>query len=122
MAIKERWIWIAVVCALLFAGAGYFFYVQRSGSPAPSGIGVSGFVASARYAESSMKQPTFLNLGKPYPNQDFTVVIWGLDRENFPQPPEKLYLHKNITVTGEVTTYRGKPEITVHDPSQIVVK
>ncbi|MBI5687332.1 MAG: DNA-binding protein [Verrucomicrobia bacterium] len=122
MANKERWIWIAIVCVLLAAGGTYFFFSQRSASPALSGIGISGFVASARYSENGKSQPTFLNLGKPYPNQDFTVVIWGSDRENFKEPPEKFYLHKNITVTGEVTTYRGKPEIIVHDPSQITVK
>jgi hypothetical protein len=38
---------------------------------------VCGTVVSARHATRSRGQPTFLNLDKPYPNQIFTVVIWG---------------------------------------------
>lgn len=40
---------------------------------------VCGYVASARFASSTRGQPTFLNLEKPYPNQIFTVLIWGVD-------------------------------------------
>ena len=43
---------------------------------------VCGIVASAHYAASSKGQPTFVNLDKPYPNQIFTVLIWGSDRGN----------------------------------------
>jgi hypothetical protein len=38
---------------------------------------VCGSVVSTRYATSSKGRPTFLNLDKPYPNQVFTVLIWG---------------------------------------------
>src|SRR5262249_29764861 len=80
-----------------------------------------GYVASARYAVHSRGSPTFLNLGKPYPNQEFTVVIWGNDRSKFSQPPEKYFLGKTISVSGKTQLYRGKPEIIVHEPSQITV-
>ena len=38
---------------------------------------VCGTVASTHYAPRSHGQPTFLNLGHAYPNEDFTAVIWG---------------------------------------------
>jgi hypothetical protein len=38
---------------------------------------VCGAVASAHFATRSKGQPTFVNLDKPYPNQIFTVLIWG---------------------------------------------
>jgi hypothetical protein len=41
---------------------------------------VCGKVMSPRYATSPKGQPTFLNFDKAYPNQEFTVVIWGSDR------------------------------------------
>src|SRR5712692_5691208 len=41
---------------------------------------VCGLVASATHAARSRGAPTFLNLGKPYPDQIFTAVIWGDDR------------------------------------------
>ncbi len=79
---------------------------------------VCGVVASSRYLSSSRSKPTFLNLGKPYPNEDFTVVIWPDDRPKFGHP-EETYLHKNICVSGEITSYKGKAQIIARNPSQI---
>ena len=79
---------------------------------------VCGIVASSRYLSSSRSKPTFLNFGKPYPNEDFTVVIWPDDRQKFGHP-EDTYLHKNICVSGEISSYQGKPQIIVRNPSQI---
>jgi endonuclease G len=79
---------------------------------------VCGYVASTRYLSTSRSRPTFLNLGKPYPNQDFTVVIWAEDRPKFGEP-ESRYLHKNICVTGEITLYRGGPQIIAKASGQI---
>ena len=83
---------------------------------------VCGMVASATYAGRTKGQPTFLNLDQPYPNQVFTVVIWGSDRKKFNNPPETLYKGKTICVTGKIKSYKGKPEIIVNDPSQINIK
>jgi len=44
---------------------------------------VCGTVVSTRYAASTKGSPTFLNLDKAYPNQVFTIVIWGKDRSKF---------------------------------------
>jgi DNA/RNA endonuclease YhcR with UshA esterase domain len=93
---------------------------------APKYIGmektVCGTVASATYAFRSKGQPTFLNLDQPHPNQIFTVVIWGSNRNKFKSPPETSFRGKRICVTGIIESYRGKPEIVVRDPDQIVVK
>jgi hypothetical protein len=83
---------------------------------------VCGTVASANYAIRSRGRPTFLNLDQPYPNQIFTVVIWGSDRNNFKNPPETFFRGKTICVTGIIESYRGKPEIIVRSPDQITVK
>jgi hypothetical protein len=79
---------------------------------------VYGIVASSRYLSSSRSKPTFLNLGKPYPIESFTVVIWPDDRPQFGHP-EDTYLHKNICVSGGITSYQGKPQIVVGNPAQI---
>jgi len=83
---------------------------------------VFGPVASTTYAARSNGQPTFLNLGRPYPDQGFTVVIWGRDRGKFPSSPEKYYDGKTIYVTGLIEEYRGVPEIIVASPSQVEVR
>jgi DNA/RNA endonuclease YhcR with UshA esterase domain len=79
---------------------------------------VCGTVASARYAASTKGQPTFLNLDKPYPNQVFTILIWGENRSKF-GTPESEYKGKRICVTGKITQYRGAAEIVASDPQQI---
>ena|ERR1700687_4003994 len=79
---------------------------------------VCGNVVSTRYAASTKGQPTFLNLDKPYPNQVFTIVIWGSNRSKF-GTPETDYKSMRICVTGKITAYAGLPEIVVDEPKQI---
>lgn len=79
---------------------------------------VCGKVVSTRYAESSRGAPTFLNLDSPYPNQIFTVVIWGIDRSKFADP-EATYRGKRVCVTGKISSFKGVPEISATVRSQI---
>jgi hypothetical protein len=82
---------------------------------------VCGRVESSAHIASVKGQPTFLNLGKPYPDQLFTVVIWGATRSQFDGPPERLFDGKEICVSGTIARYQGKPQIVVDDASQITV-
>src|ERR1022692_2743842 len=74
---------------------------------------VCGVVASAHFAASSGGAPTFLTLEKPYPNQIFTILIWGSDRAKF-GAPERDYANKSSCVTGTIEEYRGAAEIVAH--------
>jgi hypothetical protein len=82
---------------------------------------VCGKVVSTRFADRSRGQPTFLNLDEPYPNQIFTIVIWGSDRAKFGDPETK-YREKQVCASGKNTSYRGVPEIAAHEPSQIEIQ
>jgi micrococcal nuclease len=82
---------------------------------------VCGEVASTHYAERSRGNPTFINLDKPYPDQIFTVLIWGSDRAKFGDP-EETYRNKRICATGKITDYKGVPEIVAYEPSQIKIQ
>lgn len=82
---------------------------------------VCGQVASAHYGATTRGRPTFLNLDSAYPNQVFTVVIWGSDRSKFGDPEQK-YASKRICVTGPITEYRGVPEQVAHSPSQVRIQ
>lgn len=85
-------------------------------------VTVEGPVAGTLYAETSNGEPTFLNVGRDYPNPDrFTVVIWGEDRGAFPKPPEAMYEDVTIRVTGIVDSYEGVPQIEVSSPSDIEI-
>jgi DNA/RNA endonuclease YhcR with UshA esterase domain len=81
---------------------------------------VCGIVASTKYLSSSRSKPTFLNIGKPYPDEDFTVVIWPEDRAKFGHPEDTM-LNKNICVTGLIELYKGKPEIIARSANQIAI-
>lgn len=112
---------------LCLAGAGSALAQAQTltASEAKAHIGstatVCGKVVSPRYASSTRGQPTFLNFDKPYPDQTFTVVIWGSDRAKF-GTPEVTYRDKTICVTGKIQEYRGGAEIIATDPAQIAVK
>lgn len=111
----------AIAMTLLCSGLA-FAQAPITASDAKNHVGenatVCGEVASAHYAQQSRGSPTFINLDKPYPNQIFTVVIWGSDRPKFDHP-ETTYSGKKICVTGRITQYRESPEIAIHDPSQV---
>ncbi|HWP37852.1 MAG TPA: hypothetical protein VNL18_09915 [Gemmatimonadales bacterium] len=96
---------------------------EISADQAPQYVGstvtVCDSVASTRYAERSRGRPTFLNLGRAYPDQLLTVVIWGEYRDRFPEPPERAYLHRRVCATGTVRLYGGRPEIEVRDPAAL---
>jgi DNA/RNA endonuclease YhcR with UshA esterase domain len=81
-------------------------------------VTVCGVVASAKYAANSRSQPTFLDMGRPYPNEPFTAVIFGSDRAKFGEP-ERTLAGKRVCITGAIRQYRGRPEIIVSDPGQL---
>lgn len=82
---------------------------------------VCGRVAEAAYVPSVEGRPTFLNVGGPDPDQDFTAVIWGDSRARFDTPPERAYRGARLCVAGPVTEYEGVPQIEVRRPSQLRV-
>ncbi|HPB60104.1 MAG TPA: OB-fold nucleic acid binding domain-containing protein [Candidatus Saccharicenans sp.] len=62
----------------------------------------------------------FLNFHRNW-KRYFTVVIFASSFSRFPEPPEKLYLNKEIRVYGRIKEYQGKPEIIVESPDQIEI-
>jgi len=85
-------------------------------------ITVCGPVVDATFARTTKGQPTFINLGRKYPDPNrFSILIWGKYRSKFSSPPESSYLDKNICVTGLIVAYKGQAEVEVNDPSQIAI-
>jgi len=76
---------------------------------------VVGTVASVR---TSRQGNTFLNFGRDYPHQTFSVVL--LD----PKHPARGQLNslegRRVTVRGEIRLYKGQAEIIIDDPAQVV--
>jgi hypothetical protein len=76
---------------------------------------VCGVVASEKTAASSRGEPTFINLDSAYPNQVFTILVWGDDRQNVGQLPR---IGSHICASGLIKDYRGVPEIVVRSSGQ----
>lgn len=62
----------------------------------------------------------FLNFHPDYKN-NFSVVIFASDFDNFPDSPEDYYQFKTVRVTGKIKLYKGKPEIIASKQSQIKI-
>ncbi len=77
---------------------------------------VCGKVASERMATSSRGEPTFINLDSAYPNQVFTILVWGEDRKNVGELPR---VGSRICASGVIQDYKGVPEIVVRSSGQL---
>ena len=76
---------------------------------------VCGTVASERTATSSRGEPTFINLDSAYPNQVFTILVWGDDRKNVGELP---HAGSHVCAKGLITDNHGVPEIVVRNSGQ----
>jgi hypothetical protein len=84
---------------------------------------VCGPVIDSNYATSIEGAPTFLDIGKAYPDAGrFTVIFWEKNRGNFPQNPESFYNGKTICVYGLIQSVEGTPEIEATKSDQIQVQ
>jgi hypothetical protein len=66
--------------------------------------------AYCSYHSTISGQPTFCNDG-PYPNYNFTLVVWGSDWSN--------YNGHCLLISGYVSLYRGKLQIVAVSQSQV---
>lgn len=51
----------------------------------------------------------------------FTATILAADRDKFPSDLEARLRDRVVRVSGTVTAYRGKPEMALRDPAQLVL-
>jgi hypothetical protein len=77
---------------------------------------VCGKVAGERTPTSSRGEPTFINLDSAYPNQVFTILVWGDDRKNVGELPR---VGSHVCAKGQISDYHGVPEIVVRTSGQL---
>ena len=80
---------------------------------------VCGRVVGSYFSKKSKSKPTYLNFEKPYPQQPFSIVIFGDHRARFSVAPETAFKNKTVCVTGKISSYKGNPQIIVRNPDQI---
>ena len=122
---------LVVVGAILAAGVAVHYARMTWGSggngtyaggarPA-RGHETCGRVADVYHDTRGRGQPTFVDLGHAYPDQDLTVLIWQRDLGRF-DPPPQAWQGKTICVAGHVTFYKGRREIIARTPRQVRIK
>ena len=83
---------------------------------------VCGKVVGTFYHKKGKSKQTYLNIDKAYPNQIFTILIWGSDRKYFDGAPEEVYRDKDVCVDGKISSYKGgPPQIIVETSSSIKI-
>jgi DNA/RNA endonuclease YhcR with UshA esterase domain len=82
---------------------------------------VCGRVVSTKYKENGSTNPTYINLDKKFPEQVFTLMIYGSDRKNFSYKPEEFLQGKMICIKGKIGEYRGTPQIIASKEKQVEV-
>jgi hypothetical protein len=93
--------------------------VSSSGSLITSEAAVCRTVVGVHTAERSSGSPTFVNLDKAYPNQVFTILIWGSDIGKFTPAPSTWSDKSVCATTKKIELYRNVPEIVAKDAGQI---
>jgi hypothetical protein len=85
-------------------------------------VKVKGKIFGVRYFESAKNSPTLINVGGAYPNQVYTIVIFGEVRKKLGfAPEESKYTGGMAIVTGKVELYKDKPQIVITDPAQLQI-
>jgi len=107
-----------IAALLLWASIGQAQSLTASQAKAHEGetATVCGVVASERTATSSRGEPTFINLDSAYPNQVFTILVWGDDRKNVGELP---HVGSHVCAKGLITDYHGVPEVVVRSSGQL---
>lgn len=82
---------------------------------------VCGKVVSTKYVENGKSNPTYINLDKKYPEQTFTIMIFGQDRENFSYKPEEYLQGKTICIKGKIGEFKGTPQIIANKENQVEI-
>ena len=87
---------------------------------------VEGRVVDTAFRGGSIGKPTFLHIGKPYPDPNrFSVLIWSDHRgkfaDKFSPNPETYLLNRVVRVRGFIDADKGYPQVALTDPADIWV-
>lgn len=85
-------------------------------------VGKNITVCDSVYSTKALEKLTLINLGGAYPKELLTVVVNKDDINKFSSEPASMFLGNNICITGTISEFKGKFQIVVTEPKQIVVK
>jgi hypothetical protein len=92
-----------------------------SAEEATKHIGNKVIVCSMVYGVKELAGVNFINLSASYPNSPLTVVVFNADKVNF-KNGLVIYENKKVCVSGTIKEYKGKTEIIITKPEDIVIQ
>jgi DNA/RNA endonuclease YhcR with UshA esterase domain len=110
-----------LLCSFSLTRAQQSVKLEDIASHVGDSVTVTGKVYGIKYFESAKASPTLINIGAAFPNQLLTVVIYGEDRKRMELDPEKLFTNADLSITGKVELFKGKPQVVITDKSQLSV-
>ncbi|KQM78103.1 hypothetical protein ASE74_15450 [Pedobacter sp. Leaf216] len=112
--------------SLLFLLCGVAFYAKSQtlvlAKDAADYLGKNVTICDSVYSTKALDKLTLINLGGAFPKELITVVVNKEDIAKFPSEPSTMFMGNKICVTGIVSEFKGKKQIVVTDPKQIIVK
>jgi len=84
-------------------------------------VGKTVTVTDSIYSTKTLDSVTLLNMGGHYPNQLLTLVILKADLRKFIIDPAKILNNRNLTVTGKIVEYQGKPQMMLSTLQQVKI-
>lgn len=77
----------------------------------------------ASYNVSKGKDPNiYISLGKPFPDQKLSIVIFTHSKDTFSYNPPQYLLNRKVCVTGKLTEYKGRKQIIWNRETRLKVK
>jgi DNA/RNA endonuclease YhcR with UshA esterase domain len=114
---------LAFILLIGFASVKTFAQTAIAAKDAAKHIGEEVTITDKIYGGKFLEGPgiTLLDVGGAHPNEVLVLLIKGDDRKKFTGSPEDIFKSKQVTVTGKVIDYKGKPEIVITEASQIKI-
>ncbi len=82
-------------------------------------VTVSDKICNVKFFPSSSL--TLLDVGGNHPHELLTLVIKGENLKKFSKTTPESLKGKNVSVTGKLIDYKGKPEIVLTEPNQLKI-
>jgi hypothetical protein len=102
---------LIAICLLALTARAQTLSISEASKHIGERATVCGQIAEKHTADNSRGKPTFVDLDHAFPNQTFTIVVWERDKAGVGDFPSS----GNVCVTGQVSQYKGIPQIVLHD-------
>ena len=114
---QNKRILTALAVLVLFTAAADYVPSSEAVKYTGKAVKVCGYAAEVSKEQGSEGNPWVIDLGRGYPNQEMSVIIWEKDEAKFGNISS--YKGSSICVSGRVEILKTKPVMILKSPAQI---